>query len=217
MFVTCWLGILNLSTGELKYTNAGHNKILVINDGKPEFVHDKPGIVLGAFSDAEYVENKINLKENDKILLYTDGVTEAHNLNDELYGENRLLNYAKNNVDNLPKAFVNGLKNDVMAFQGGCEQFDDLTILMYKYNSDVFLTESRVFDADVKELDNLFDYSSSLLRQLEFKNRDIILINTALEEIFVNVANYAYEDKGTVEITLSKTKDKNKRKEAVFP
>ena len=67
--------------------------------------------------------------------------------------------------------------------------------------------ESKIFKADVSELDNLFEYSSKLLRILEFTSREITLINTALEEIFVNVAKYAYEDTGYVEVTLSNDKN----------
>ena len=66
--------------------------------------------------------------------------------------------------------------------------------------------ESRVFKADVSELDNLFEYSSKLLKILEFSYKEITLINTALEEIFVNVAKYAYDDAGFVEVTLSNDK-----------
>ena len=66
--------------------------------------------------------------------------------------------------------------------------------------------ESRIFKADVAELDNLFEYSSRLLKILEFTSREITLINTALEEIFVNVAKYAYDDTGFVEVTLSNDK-----------
>ena len=74
--------------------------------------------------------------------------------------------------------------------------------------SDVKVMESRVFKADKKELDNLFEYSSKLLVILGFNNRDIIMINTALEEVFVNVCQYAYEGTGTVEVSLSNDKSK---------
>ncbi len=209
VFVTCWLGILNLASGELKYTNAGHNKVMAILDGTPQFLGGKPGVVLGAFEESKYTEEKITLSKNDRLVLYTDGVTEAHNINKELYGEDRLLKFAKNNRNHNPESFVTALKKDIDAFASGCEQFDDITILSYKYTADVPFTESREFDADVKELDNLFDYSSRVLKQLDFSNRDVIMINTALEEIFVNVAHYAYSEngKGKVIITLSRTKD----------
>ncbi|MBR6072086.1 MAG: SpoIIE family protein phosphatase [Acholeplasmatales bacterium] len=210
IFVTCWLGILNLYTGELKYTNAGHNKILIVKDGKAEYLNDKPNVVLGAFEECNYTENTINLKIGDKILLYTDGVTEAHNINNELYGEERLLNFSNKYKDLTPRDFVLNLRKSVANHSIDTEQFDDITILMYSFNYEINITESRIFEADVKELDNLFEYSSQLLRLLEFSNRDIIMINTALEEVFVNVANYAYDkekEKGTVEITLSRHGD----------
>ena len=69
--------------------------------------------------------------------------------------------------------------------------------------NDVKILESRIFKADKKELDNLFEYSSKLLALLDFNNRDIIMINTALEEVFVNVCSYAYDGSGTVEVSLS--------------
>jgi len=207
IFVTCWLGIVNLASGELKYTNAGHNKVIIMHEGKPEYTTDKPGVVLGAFEGTNYVENTVRLSQNDKIILYTDGVTEAHNLNNELYGEKRLLKFAQINNGLCPKDFVVKLRKDVEQYSNGAPQFDDITILAFKYVNENKIQESRIFDADVKELDNLFEYSSSLLRLLEFSNRDIIMINTALEEIFVNVSKYAYNGKGTVEITLSKFKD----------
>ena len=74
--------------------------------------------------------------------------------------------------------------------------------------SDIQIMEKRVFKADKNELDNLFEYSSKHLRILEFNNRDIIMINTALEEIFVNVCQYAYEGTGTVEVSLSNDKQR---------
>ena len=208
VFVTCWLGIINLTSGELRYTNAGHNKAIAIFDGKANYLTEKAGIVLGAFEEAKYTEYTITLKKGDKILLYTDGVTEAHNQNDELFGEDRLLEYTQNNYQNSTKEFALGLRKNIGEFSKEREQFDDITILMYEHNFEAIMVESRIFNADVKELDNLFDYSSKVLSQLDFSNRDIIMINTALEEIFVNVAHYAYENGGTVEITLSRTNNR---------
>lgn len=207
IFVTCWLGILNLNSGELKYTSAGHNKAIIIHDGKAKFLDDKPNVVLGAFNESSYTENSIMLDKGDKILLYTDGVTEAHSQYNKLYGEKRLIDFANRNTTLSTKEFVNELKLSVDEFAEGAEQFDDITILMFNYIMENTIIQSRIFEADVKELNNLFEYSSSLLRILDFSNKDIILINTALEEIFVNVAKYAYEGKGTVEVTLSKTRD----------
>ena len=153
IFVTCWLGIVNLASGELKYTNAGHNKVIIMHEGKPEYTTDKPGVVLGAFEGTDYVENTVRLSQNDKIILYTDGVTEAHNLNNELYGEKRLLKFAQINNGLCPKDFVVKLRKDVEQYSNGAPQFDDITILAFKYVNENKIQESRIFDADVKELD----------------------------------------------------------------
>ena len=208
MFVTCWFGILNLANGELKYTNAGHTDPLLVSNGKVTLLKGKHGIVLGALEETKYKENVINLDKGDKIVLYTDGVTEAHNNNDELYGEKRLIEFTKNNIKNNAKDYIFNLRQDIISFADGVEQFDDITILVCEYHKGAMLMESRIFKADVKELDNLFEYSSTLLEVLGFKKRDIIMINTALEEVFVNVAKYAYEDTGEVEVTLSNDKNK---------
>ncbi len=208
IFVTCWLGIVNLETGELKYTNAGHNKIIVQKNGEPEFLESKIGVALGVFDTVQYIENTTVLNNEDRLLLYTDGVTEAHDTENNLYGEKRLLKYSIINKKSSTKEFVYNLLDDINKYANGADQFDDITILMYQYVKEDAKIEKRIFKADVKELDNLFEYSSSLLKIMEFSNKDIIMINTALEEVFVNVAKYAYNGTGTVEITLSRTQDK---------
>jgi len=208
IFVTCWLGIINLITGELKYTNAGHNRIIIQKDGNTEFLKSKVGVALGVFDTSEYYENSITLSDRDRLLLYTDGVTETPDADNNLYGEDRLLKFAKINRKSIPNEFVENLLDDINKYSNGAPQFDDITILIYEYVKNDSIVEKRVFKADVKELDNLFEYSSTLLRLMEYSNKDIIMINTALEEVFVNVSKYAYNDGGVVEITLSKTNDK---------
>ncbi len=208
IFVTCWLGIINLITGELKYTNAGHNRIIIQKDGNIEFLKSKVGVALGVFDTSEYYEDSITLSDRDRLLLYTDGVTETPNADNNLYGEDRLLKFVKINRKSIPNEFVENLLDDINKYSNGAPQFDDITILIYEYVKNDSIVEKRVFNADVKELDNLFEYSSTLLRLMEYSNKDIIMINTALEEVFVNVSKYAYNDGGVVEITLSKTNDK---------
>ncbi len=208
MFVTCWLGIVDLVSGELRFTNAGHNAPIIVRDGKVEYLEAKHGVVLGALENSYYTENIIQLNNGDRIILYTDGVTEAHNKNNELYGENRLLEFTKNNINEEPLEYISKLRGEVQLFSEGYEQFDDITMLVFEYHQGANIMETRVFKANVKELNNLFEYSSSLLKILDFSKRDIIMINTALEEVFVNVANYAYEEEGTVEVSLSNNKNK---------
>ena len=208
MFVTCWLGILDLINGELKYCNAGHIQPIVIRNGMVEFLSDKPGIVLGALHTSSYEEKTIKFDRGDRLFLYTDGVVETHNSEKEIFGSDRLFQFTIDNKDRPAREFVYKLRKEITDFQGDAEQFDDITMLMCEYKKEVKITESKTFIADVSELDNLFEYSTALLRILNFKNRDITMINTALEEIFVNVSKYAYEEKGTVIVSLSSDKNK---------
>ena len=208
MFVTCWFGILDLSSGELRYTNAGHTDPLLVKEKKVTLLKGSHDLVLGAIEEAKYKENIVHLNQGDKVVLYTDGVTEAHNRKDELFGEKRLIDFTKDNIENNARDYIHNLREEILNFADGYEQFDDITMLVCEYRKGAMLMESRIFKADVKELDNLFDYSSTLLEVLDFTKRDIIMINTALEEVFVNVAKYAYEGDGEVEVTLSNDKNK---------
>ncbi|MBO4212522.1 MAG: SpoIIE family protein phosphatase, partial [Clostridia bacterium] len=91
MFLTAWLGYLDLKTGQIKVANAGHNPPVLIRDGKASFINLKHGFVLAAMDAVRYKEQTVELKKGDIIFLYTDGVTEAMNGNNELYGESRLI------------------------------------------------------------------------------------------------------------------------------
>ena len=207
MFVTCWLGILDTVTGELRYANAGHNDPLLYSGGKTYYLKGFHGMVLGGFRTVKYREESVRLQQGDKFILYTDGVTEAHNAQNELFGERRLLEFASNHIQDGADQFVPHLREELTQFSEGIEQFDDITMLMVEFHKGANIASSRIFKADTSELNNLFNYSSSLLEILNFSKRDITMINTALEEVFVNVAKYAYQGEGAVEVSLSNDQD----------
>ena len=207
MFVTCWIGVLDTVTGDLRYSNAGHNDPVIYHNGKVEFLKGSHGMVLGGMEGMKYRENKIVLNEGDKFILYTDGVTEAHNIHDELFGNDRLIEFTSKHIESDAQNFISSLRKELDVFSEGKDQFDDITMLMVDFHEGANIMESRCFKADTAELDSLFNYSSSLLEILNFSKRDIIMINTALEEVFVNVANYAFKGDGLVEVSLSNDKN----------
>ena len=207
MFVTCWLGILDTVTGELKYANAGHNSPIIYTNGEVRFLKGAHGLVLGGMDIAKYKEETIKLNQGDKFILYTDGVTEAHNINNELFGNDRLIDFTKKHINDGAEQFVPNLREELTKYSEGKEQFDDITMLMVEFHKGANITSSRVFKADKRELNNLFNYSSSLLEILNFSKRDIILINTALEEVFISTTQSAVKGEGAVEISLSNDKD----------
>ena len=139
MFVTAWIGLLELDTGVLSYVHAGHTMpVLVQRDGASEnaasFVKQEIDMVLGAFEDAGYMRQEIRLAPGDSIFLYTDGVTEANDVNKEMYGEERLLSFITENMsDSSCKAACEAVLSDVNSFADGAAQFDDITMMWVKY------------------------------------------------------------------------------------
>ena len=135
MFVTAWMGILNVKTGKVLFANAGHNPPLVKHaDGTYEYLKSRAGFVLAGMEGVRYRKNELDLQPGDAIYLYTDGVTEATDLNNELYGEERLYNVLATNKDADTKTICEAIKEDVDKFVGEAPQFDDITMLALKYN-----------------------------------------------------------------------------------
>ena len=134
MFVTVWMGYLNTGTGEVTYANAGHNPPLVRHtDGSVEYAKSRPGLVLAGMEGIRYRANKIQLKPGDLLYLYTDGVTEATNAGNGLYGEERLLGVLQSSADADVHSVCDQVKLDVDAFVGDATQFDDITMLSLQY------------------------------------------------------------------------------------
>lgn len=135
MFVTAWMGLLNTKTGVITFANAGHNPPLVKHaDGSFSYLKTRPGFVLAGMEDIRYRKNEYQLEMGDVIYLYTDGVTEAMNISNELYGENRLLEVLNKNSEFDTQTICNAVKADVDLFVGEAPQFDDITMLCLKFN-----------------------------------------------------------------------------------
>lgn len=134
MFVTLFYGIINLATGEVRYTNAGHNKPYIIKKNSIVIQIEDSDTIVAAFDTAEFNEHKIQLEKESSILLYTDGVVEAKNPAKQLLQNENLLCYIKNNIHSLtPKALVNGIFQYVNEYSTGVEQSDDITVLSLLY------------------------------------------------------------------------------------
>ena len=133
MFVTCWLGILTLSTGELRFINSAHPFPILYTDGQCNYLKTEPNLMLGAMEDTVYDEHTITLKHGDRLLIYTDGITEATNTENELFSEERLLKSAKKTLALNAKDTVKSIRDDINAFIGSADQFDDITMLDFIY------------------------------------------------------------------------------------
>ena len=130
MFVTCWLGILEISTGRIVAANAGHEFPAVCGkDRKFDLFRDKHGFVLAAMEGARYRDYEIRLTHGGSIFVYTDGVPEAANADGGMFGSERMLSALNACEDNAPEAFLGEVSNAVKTFAGDAPQFDDVTMV----------------------------------------------------------------------------------------
>ena len=136
LFVTSWMGILDIETGKFTYVNAGHNPpLLKKSGGEYEYLRSRPGFVLAGMEGIRYRQFEMTLEEGDMLYLYTDGVTEATNSENQLYGEDRLVKFINQHKDDGPQSLLTSIKGDIDSFVGEAPQFDDITMLCLKIKS----------------------------------------------------------------------------------
>lgn len=129
LFITAFVGVLDLTTGEFPYVNAGHELPFICHEGSFEAHRIEPGFVLAGLEDMRYQAGCFMLAEGDKLFQYTDGVTEATNAGNHLYGMQRLYDILNRNSDGSPEEILRAVKKDIDEFVGDAPQFDDITML----------------------------------------------------------------------------------------
>ena len=143
MFVTVWLGVLEISTGKLTAANAGHEYPALKRPGIPfELYKDRHGFVLGGMEGMRYREYELQLEPGARIFVYTDGLTEATNAAAELFGTDRVVEALQGCDDGSPGDIISSVKQAVDRFVGAAPQFDDLTMLCLQYNGPAQPSES---------------------------------------------------------------------------
>ena len=212
MFVTAWMGKTDLSTGKLSFANAGHNPpVIVHSNGECEYLKSRTGFVLAGMEGMKYRSNEMMLNKGDRIFLYTDGVTEATNENEALYGEDRLLTYIDKNKNLKAEALLSGLKEDIDCFAGDAPQFDDITMLVFDYKAKEGADmKEKVFSATKDTLPDVMAFTEERLESFGCPMKVSMAICVAVEEIFVNIASYAYGE-GTGNAALAFSFDENER------
>jgi len=134
MFVTVWIGILEVSTGRLVASNAGHEYPVIKNpDGKFEIFKDKHGMVVGGFDSVKYTDYEVMLKPGSKLYLYSDGVPEAANSEGKFFGIERLLDALNSDPDADPQHILQNVHRAVDIFENGADPFDDMTMMCVEY------------------------------------------------------------------------------------
>ena len=134
MFVTVFYGILNTANGEVEYVNAGHNPPYILSNNFVQKVEMTGGTILGCMDDFSYGSKKIQLNPGDLLFLFTDGVTEAFNTREELYGDNRLVTFLEAHSSTPIEEIIKKSNQSVSDFSAGVPQSDDITLLAIRYH-----------------------------------------------------------------------------------
>ncbi len=195
MFVTAWMGIIDLTSGKVQFANAGHNPPLLKRaDGSFEILKTRAGFVLAGMEGVRYRINEITLNKGDRLFLYTDGVPEATNVDNKLYGEDRLLAFMNQNASMQATKLLPALKANIDEFVGEAPQFDDITMLMFDYEPKKGgeLMTNKIFSAKTESLPDVLKFVEETLEGIECPMKIQSAICVAIEEVFVNVAHYAY-------------------------
>lgn len=217
LFVTAFACVVDTATGEVRFANAGHNPPVLKQNGKLGYLACRPGLVPGAMDVVKYREGSFMCSPGDGLLLYTDGVSEAANAAEELYGEERLLEtLARINAsggEGVPvgsdmqapdvaaaasaaaassaQTAVNSLAASVDAFAGAAPQADDITMLAFRWNLPV---QRLTLPADDAELDSLFAFLEPICEGEGRTPKMMAQMMLVCEEVFVNICHYGFPD-----------------------
>ena len=209
MFVTLWLGVLDISSGRLSYINAGHNPPLIKAGGRgfafiaprsicafePHYGDGSPpDLFLAGMKNTAYHTRELLLRNGDTLLLYTDGVTEAADTQDAFYGKRRLREFLDAQGELPVRELLEGLLADIETFTGGAERSDDITLLALRINQEEqSALRYLALPADTAYMREALGFIREILAAASCPDMILDRIELAAEEVFVNIANYAYK------------------------
>ena len=214
MFVTFFVGVLDLSNGHLQYCNAGHNAPVVMHAGeKARLLDVESNLPLGVMPGYAYFGQETDIASGDSLFLYTDGLTEAEDVQHQLFGEERMLltatRVASAPVDEQLKGMEKAVRNHV----GAAEQSDDLTMLVVRFNLDEgpkSLRRSLTLRNDIRQIPRLADFVTGIATEAATDQATAMNLNLALEEAVSNVILYAYPEgtEGPVDVDAAIWEDR---------
>ena len=229
IFVTMFIGVLDLPTGHLRYCNAGHDKPVIMENGQWTIEDCKANLPIGLFEDFKYVMEETMLDNHATLFLYTDGLTEAKNLERKQFGLDRVMAVLEESgkrreeremsaAEYSPSTFhlplsskvVERMKQEVVKFCRGAEQSDDLTMLAIRYEKvsrEMVLEESLLLQNDVKQVKTLNAFVQQVTGRLGIEAKIAKEIKLAVEEAVVNVMDYAYPIGQTGDIDVQAMSD----------
>ncbi len=208
MFVTLFVGVLDLPTGRLRYCNAGHDAPLIINSEVKE-LSVTANLPVGVISGFKYTQQQEILPSGTSMFLYTDGLTEAADMTHKLFGMDRIVSTAKQCLkqgQTSPEQLMSAMHAAVTGFVGKATQSDDLTMLALYYHQPeetVVLSDSITLPNDVRAVPELNQFIQSVGQRLNLEAAMTSQLMLAVEEAVVNVMNYAYPIGTVGEVNIS--------------
>jgi sigma-B regulation protein RsbU (phosphoserine phosphatase) len=204
MFVTLFCAVLNIRTGQVDYSNGGHNLPYYLHHGGVSPLENTGGRALGLVEQSPYASARMVLGPGENLLLYTDGVTEAMDSSETLYSDQRLEQFLASHRDSSPRQMIGDLVSDVRHFAGAAPQSDDITGLALLY---VGATE-KIKELQIHLSNKLSELGRFNQTLTEFGQhhglapRVVHELNLGLEEILTNIISYGYTDKRDHEIEV---------------
>ena len=216
IFVTMFVGVLDLPTGRLRYCDAGHDAPIVLEERRREgerreggmrTVDCAPHLPVGVFEDVKYGLQETQLKPDSTLFLYTDGLTEAKDAGRKQFGLKRVEEVLRADCPIQPRQLIETITRQVHQFVGDAQQSDDLTMLAIHYTPKHFesiLTETLLIKNDVHEVSKFSAFMKSVMEQLNIEKHLAHKLRLAVEEAVVNVVDYAYPAgiEGDIEIRV---------------
>lgn len=198
MFVTFFMGILDLNSGHLRYCNAGHNAPVVLHPGQPARLLDViPNLPLGVLPGQHFQEQETDLVSGESLFLYTDGLTEAENVEKNLFGEERMLRTATAEAGSSASTQINTMAAAVQGFTAGCDPSDDLTMVVVRFTNPAPSSgEERhlILHNDISQIPQLAEFMEVITEETKMDQGLAMSLNLALEEAVTNVILYAYPE-----------------------
>jgi sigma-B regulation protein RsbU (phosphoserine phosphatase) len=199
MFLTAWFGILNIRTGEVTFTNAGHNRPWIRGrDGSVRSCEEIHGPVIAAAEGLVYGESHLQLSPGDQLILYTDGVTEARSPDHELYTDERLERLLRDTPANNARDRVKSTVSSVWEFQADAEQADDVTVLVLEFLGTPDGSETHTLElalvGKLEEIDRCNAEFGKFAEAHALTAPDRRAVGVALDDLLNNVISYAYDD-----------------------
>ena len=201
LFVTVWLGILEISTGKGVAANAGHeHPVIRRSGGEYELIVYRHSPAVATMEGMRFREHPFELHPGDTLFVYTDGVPEATNAQQELFGNERMVRVLNQHLSADPREMLAIMRREIDRFVGSAPQFDDITMLSFHYLGKA--NDTLTLDACVDLLPQVLTFVDSYLEIKGCPMKTQMQIDLAVEEIFVNIASYAYPS-GTGQATIS--------------